>query len=700
MGFVSRARVFADGGWHSSERSRRFVALAAPARRKIERPSGFAATIADPKPPIIAPLIFALAVCASAAAFVTDASAQGGPLTPRESAPGAKAAAGATTSLAPATSPLPPVSIRMTLVADRDDDDADMKPDGEAETVGPGARVDLVALDPSLVGAVLTPVAGQELARVLVGGKPFAWGEKVPAGAQLQGLAPGRTRLTARIGAREIGVSLDVVGVGLRDGARRAVDMAREYASLDRTPPTRVNLDDPEEGHDDADALRVVLTAPSTESPAIGALTIESLSAEGQSLDTVVRPKLAATHCDAPGALTCLATPPIRFVVDDVDRAHALVANRSLRAEVGGAIVVRDANGRKLQAIRVAGPRKTSAGPLGRYRMTIRPIVMRLTPGGAPSVGGTDAGATAALRQELAAAASAWGQCGITFGPVAQLDVKVVNPPPPYLVAIGDDVGLPASGGSLRLRVGGKTIAMTTKPGWSTRQVALELQRSLEKSGLKAVLSENARIASGASPSVDVAVRNEQGQLATVELVAATDPTLSVAVGAVDLSDGLQHFGDTDSVAGTLEERTLVKSVDDGDPRTVEVIVIPFFGGGGRIGESFIGSDGSSMRNVVIIDRAGVRARRTSLTLAHELGHVILDEPGHPDDYGIDTPTLLMDSDASDSSPFGPRRVTNEECARAFRQSGPVSPLPLFTDWKLTPLKIAHAQSPRAQIVH
>ena len=42
----------------------------------------------------------------------------------------------------------------------------------------------------------------------------------------------------------------------------------------------------------------------------------------------------------------------------------------------------------------------------------------------------------------------------------------------------------------------------------------------------------------------------------------------------VDLNDGLQHFGDTDSVAGTLEERALVKAVDDGDPRTIEVIVV------------------------------------------------------------------------------------------------------------------------------
>ena len=262
-----------------------------------------------------------------------------------------------------------------------------------------------------------------------------------------------------------------------------------------------------------------------------------------------------------------------------------------------------------------------------------------------------------------------------------------MSPPPPYLVAIGDDVGLPASGGEVRLRIEGRPLTVVTKKGWSTRQVALELQRAAQRLGVTATLSENARIAPGAAPSVDVAMKRIDGQLATVELVSSSDATLSVNVGAVDLTDGLQHFGDTDSVAGTLEERALVKAVDDGDPRTIELIVVPFFSGGGRIGESFIASDGSSMRNVVIIDRAGVRARRTSLTLAHELGHVILDEPGHPDDYGIDTPTLLMDSDASDSSPFGPRRLTVDECARAIRQSGPAARLPLLTEWKLGPMK-------------
>jgi hypothetical protein len=93
------------------------------------------------------------------------------------------------------------------------------------------------------------------------------------------------------------------------------------------------------------------------------------------------------------------------------------------------------------------------------------------------------------------------------------------------------------------------------------------------------------------------------------------------------------------------------------------------------------------VRNVVLLDRAGIRARKSSLTLAHELGHVLLDVPGHPDDYGVDTPSQLMDSDASDASPFGPRRLTIDECVRVVRQSGPRGRMPLLDEWKLFPIR-------------
>jgi hypothetical protein len=343
--------------------------------------------------------------------------------------------------------------------------------------------------------------------------------------------------------------------------------------------------------------------------------------------------------------------------------------------------------------IRVLGPRASPAGPIGRLRATLRPFVVRVTPGGAPSIGGTEAGAIESLRGELAAASAIWGQCGITFGDARQFDVKIVDPPPSHLVSLGDDLGLPASGGEIRLRVDGRPLTVTTRAAESPDAVAEDMARAVERLGLSAVVSPNARIGPGLGPSIDVSMRRKDGTLVAADvppgMTLSTDPTLAVRIGSVDLSDGLQHFTDMDAMAGTLEERTLLKAIDDGNPATIEVVVVPLFAGGGRIGESFIGSDLSSVRNVVLLDRAGIRARKSSLTLAHELGHVLMDLPGHPDDYGVDTPTLLMDSDAADASPFGPRRIPIDECARVVRQAGPNARMPLLVDWPVGPVPIA-----------
>jgi hypothetical protein len=146
-----------------------------------------------------------------------------------------------------------------------------------------------------------------------------------------------------------------------------------------------------------------------------------------------------------------------------------------------------------------------------------------------------------------------------------------------------------------------------------------------------------------------------------------------------------------------VEERTLVKAYDDGDPTTVDVLLIPAFGGAGRIGESFVDEEGAAIQNTVILDRASVRAGARSYVLAHELGHVLLDLPGHPDDYGVDRPSDLMDADAADPTIFGPRRLSIEECERAVRQSGPQTATPLLSAWPLTlqkPRPAARTQRP------
>lgn len=569
----------------------------------------------------------------------------------------------------------------LTLFADVDDDDVNGIPDGEEEHPSAASLTDAVPLDVAAEGATLR-ASGSGVARLVVGGHVVPWGTKLLARARVQAQKPGLVHLAGiDKKGRPFTFTLDIRAVFAVDSSGKSLDFTRSHLSLARTPPSRI---DSEPQRADTDEVGIVLGVPDGSMGPLE-LDLESYGASGVKLDALAHVALAPVPCPgAPSGLHCLGTPAVRLVVDDVDRSHPLVAGRALRAEVGGAIAVRS-GGRK-QAMRVAGPRETSVGPIGRYRVKLRPFVLRLVPGGAPAIGGNDPGAVASLRAELALASATWGQCGISFGDVSRLEVALVDPPTSYLLAIGNDLGLPASGGTVTVKVENKEVKIAVPARASTDDVARLVASAITKAGFGVTISPNVRIMPGVFPSVDVLVKKRDGRWATLEPPVSSDRTMAIRLGTVDLVDGLEHFGDMDSMSGTLEERTLVKSLEDGDPGTIEVVVVPFFGGSGRIGESFIGSESPSMRNVVLLDRAGMRARRSSFTVAHEVGHVLLDVPGHPDDYDVDTPTLLMDSDASDSSPFGPRRISVEECARVIRESGPTSRLPLLAPWPLTPL--------------
>jgi hypothetical protein len=379
-------------------------------------------------------------------------------------------------------------------------------------------------------------------------------------------------------------------------------------------------------------------------------------------------------------------TPAIRAASDEVDRSHPESSGQSLRADVGGRLIVRSGE-RKVASIRVGGPRATPLGPIGRYRAKLRVRAVRAVPGGAVPVGGDEAGALELSRREVRVAAGLWGQCGITFGPLADLDVKVVDPPPAHLLAIGCNLGLPASGGTITLSVAKRRVSLQTRSGDRPSDVAQAVKAAIVRAGYQATVSPNPRTEAAAFPTVDVLVRDGRGRPATLAPVQgqplSTDRTLGVCLGLVDLTDGLDHFTDYDSMSGTVEERSLIKGLADDDPTTVEVFVIPSFSEDSRIGESFIVADGSALGSTVVLDRTAVRVGARSFALAHELGHVFLNMPGHPDDYGVDTSSSLMDSDAIDPTVFGPRRPSVDECVTAIVESGPAARLPLLESWPL-----------------
>jgi hypothetical protein len=567
----------------------------------------------------------------------------------------------------------------LTVFADVDDDDDDGLADGTEGVLSARAQRDLHWLEgpPRVV-----PLLEHASARFVVNGKPWSGGGKARGRIGVQGLSGG----TITLELPDMVLRLDVVEPMALDGRGARIDLGRSHAAISRRLPSFLGPDELSD-EPDPDAMRWVFAGPSEVLP--GEVSLASQRPDGTRIDRLERVPLEPTACP-PGtapSLVCRATALIRATGDQVDRAHPESSARSLRAEVGGRIEVL-AGGRKVAAIRVGGPRATALGAIERLRARMRVHVLRGSRGGMPAIGGDDSGARALARLEVDVASGLWGQCGIHFGPGASLDVQVRDPPPAHLLAVGCEIGMPASGGELRFVTGGHKIKVTTEPGRTPVDVARAVARAVEAQGMTAIVSVNARTGPSAHRTADVLVRRPDGSPAeiTPDGVAplSSDPSLGACLGEVELADGLSHFSDADAPAGTIEERALVKAYEDFDPTTIDVFIVPAFSGAGRIGESFIDEPGSSIQNVVILDRAAIRAGARSFALAHELGHVLLDLPGHPDDFGVDRPSALMDADAADPSIFGPRRLAIDECERAVRQSGPGSAVPLLEPWPMT----------------
>lgn len=578
----------------------------------------------------------------------------------------------------PVASRVPP----LVLIADVDDDDDDGVRDATvARPRGKAAATDIVWLEE--VGSPLR-VSDETVIRVIPGS--FKGGRVVPPTNPgqfgVQGLSAGSTRLELGKKTLEIRV-LEVLAL---DGRGERVDLAQSHAAISRDLPAFLATESPSE-RADPDSLRWVLVGPSDALP--DTVGLVARRPDGAELDGLEAVELTPMACP-PGVradLECRATKLVRATGDRIDRVHPESAARSLRAEVGGRIVL-SVGGRKAASIRVGGPRRTELGPIERLRARLRMHVLRSAPGGMPSLGGDDAGALALAQAEIDTASGLWGQCGIHFGAPREAEIFVRDPPPPHLLAVGCELGLPATGGEIRFIVGGRRVRLATRVGATPMDVAVKLSNVLQGLGLAAGVSPNPQTGLSVTRTADVLVRLRDGALAKIELDGnaplSTDATLGVCLGEVDFADGLTHFADANASAGTVEERALIKAYADGDPTTIDVFVVPAFTGSGRIGESFVDGQGASIQNVVVLDRAGIRAGARSFALAHELGHLLLDMSGHPDDYGVDSPSALMDADATDPSIFGPRRLSVAECERAVRQSGERAPIPLLTPWPMT----------------
>ncbi|MCB9619330.1 MAG: hypothetical protein H6724_07750 [Sandaracinus sp.] len=352
-----------------------------------------------------------------------------------------------------------------------------------------------------------------------------------------------------------------------------------------------------------------------------------------------------------------------RLVADARDAQAPDVGSQLLRVALGDVVEVEIDGLTRQWPVGLPGD---ATGPRARRRARVRAHVVRWR--GIPAVGGSDEAARQLVRDEIAIANALYAPCHVDFGVARDVDVFVVDAPPPTLLGVADGDGLPASGGTVRLRANGRRISVSIPTGSSAVDTAERIAGALRRAGFRARVTTNPRTRGGAGPSADVHVRDASGEL--VELSAdgdaplTTDARQRLHLGVVNLDDGLDGFEDHDARAGRLEERALIHALADDDPTTIELVIVPDFARRERRGEAFIPSDGSAVASALVVDREGLLESRSAYTVAHELGHVLLDLPFHPDELSEASPTRLLSSRGSDATVRGPKRLTADECTR------------------------------------
>lgn len=522
-----------------------------------------------------------------------------------------------------------------------------------------------------------------------VTGKALVANAEPPAsGIRLFPIEAGHAVVRMRGGLRRVAV-LEVKVVDDQGSERSLVAVSRSLPDVLQVEPSRSSDEsDPNEEY------FYSFRGPAESMPSV--VQVISEGQDGRYADALRDVPLSSQPC-APGPLgnspasresrvMCARTPAIRVAVDIVERNHPATTGHTLIGEVGGVLELQfvDSPGFRLP---IGAPSELEKNGPGRYRVRVRTRILRTFRAGPPAVGSDDADAKRVALVELDAASRMWGQCGFSLGPRSELDVEIVDPPELSLLTVGCDAPLLATGGDVDLKIEGRRVTLRTANGQTPQALASRLAQALREFGYQVRLFQNAQMEHVALPSFDIQVADRLGRPVSIEpargSLLSSDPTLRVCAAQIDLADGLEHFNDFNAASGTSEERVLLRALSDDDPTTIELVIVPHFGGLGRIGESFIYSPGGSVQNALILDRTGIQAGARSFTLAHELGHVLLDLPGHPDDFGVDTPTSLMDADAADSTIFGPRRLTLDDCQGALRQNGRLSPVPLIVDWPL-----------------
>jgi hypothetical protein len=564
----------------------------------------------------------------------------------------------------------------LSVAHDDDDDDENGVADAEQDEHVPMDDVRLLRIR----GSENVEIRVSEGLRLLRDGRPTRSltlpPRALPEVIGVQGLQPSaRARdrsIVLSVRGTETRIPVTVVDVSFLDASNAPLDARRAAAGVSRVITNDASLardfayDSPSA---DPDNLRVEIRDPSADGLELRAvLTSGAPGGRPRSRRELILRR--------PDTRSPFRSTFVRLVGDVLDQEAPGVADRVLRVALRDVLQLdyETSDGTVSTSIRV-GRSGRDDGPQAARRARLRVRVLRHRRGGVPAVGDNDQGAIRIAREQVRIANEIWVQCYLDFGAPGAADIEVIDPPPPALLAIGDGSALPARGGGvIRFRANGRLFRVTTSPGAPPVQTALTVAAALEAQGFAPEVTENPPTEFGAGRSADVLVRDTRGNLARLtpdrSAPLSTDARQNAAIGVVDLTDGLQEFDNMTAAAGTLEERALIKALADDDPTTIDLFIVNRFTAGTRQGEAFIEADGSAIINTLILDRNGIRQQREAWTQSHEIGHILLDMPFHPDNVGPDRPWLLMDADSSQGLVTGPKRITSDQCHRVRARSG------------------------------
>lgn len=585
-------------------------------------------------------------------------------------------------------SPIDPARGMVVAVDADDDDESDVVDAAQAARIPDDDAARLRITGAVAARGVRLRVEGPAL-RLLRDGAPvegtlaLSGRELAAADVRLQAVRASRAAHDAAVivegeaGAR-LRIPATAVALGFLDAGNERMDPSRRAAGVSHEITNSATLPrgyDYEAGSGDPDNVRIEIFD--------AAATGDEIRAVVESLDPLTGQRRGAREAvilRRPGAGMPFRSPFLRLVGDRMDIEAPGVTDRVLQVALRDRLRIRYASGggTVAQDLRIGRPGDED-GPLAARAGKLRIRVMRTRARGIPVIGTDDASALAIAREQVAIANEIWVQCSITFGRPELADVALLDPPPRALLAVGDGDGLPAAGGgTIRLRAGNQAIRpVTTRPGATPVQTALAIADALRAIGLRARVTENAPTEFGAGRSADVVVRDTSGALVALspdgQSPLGTDARQTVRIGGVELADGITEFDNMTAASGTIEERSLLKMLGDDDPTTIDIFVINRFSLGTRQGEAFIEGDGGAIVNMLILDRNGMRQQREAWTQAHEIGHVLLNQPYHPDNVGPDRPWLLMDADNSLGLVTGPKRLGWDECHRVAVESGPLT---------------------------